>query len=89
MCIIKKQFLKHEHFLSSHILVCFTMQLSKRSHHNALERKRRDHIKESFNGLRDAVPSLQGEKVRIHFYSLQQYIHQVVENLILVAVLIY
>jgi len=65
------------------------MQLSKRSHHNALERKRRDHIKESFNGLRDAVPSLQGEKVRIHFYSLQQYIHQVVENLILVAVLIY
>uniref|UniRef100_H2ZK05 Protein max n=1 Tax=Ciona savignyi TaxID=51511 RepID=H2ZK05_CIOSA len=36
--------------------------LSKRSHHNALERKRRDHIKESFNGLRDSVPSLQGEK---------------------------
>jgi len=35
---------------------------SKRSHHNALERKRRDHIKESFNGLRDSVPSLQGEK---------------------------
>ncbi|CAK8693283.1 protein max-like [Clavelina lepadiformis] len=36
--------------------------VSKRSHHNALERKRRDHIKESFNGLRDSVPALQGEK---------------------------
>lgn len=35
---------------------------TKRSHHNALERKRRDHIKESFNGLRDSVPSLSGEK---------------------------
>lgn len=35
---------------------------TKRSHHNALERKRRDHIKESFNGLRDSVPSLNGEK---------------------------
>lgn len=34
----------------------------KRAHHNALERKRRDHIKDSFNSLRDAVPSLQGEK---------------------------
>ncbi|MED6248326.1 hypothetical protein ATANTOWER_031591 [Ataeniobius toweri] len=34
----------------------------KRAHHNALERKRRDHIKDSFHGLRDSVPSLQGEK---------------------------
>lgn len=34
----------------------------KRAHHNALERKRRDHIKDSFNSLRDAVPSLLGEK---------------------------
>ncbi|XP_071962931.1 protein max-like isoform X2 [Antedon mediterranea] len=34
----------------------------KRAHHNALERKRRDHIKDSFNMLRDAVPNLQGEK---------------------------
>jgi len=34
----------------------------KRAHHNALERKRRDHIKDSFSGLRDAVPSLHGEK---------------------------
>ncbi|KAM4713752.1 protein max isoform 2-T2 [Anableps anableps] len=34
----------------------------KRAHHNALERKRRDHIKDSFHSLRDSVPSLQGEK---------------------------
>ena len=31
----------------------------KRAHHNALERKRRDHIKDSFNGLKDAIPTLQ------------------------------
>eukprot|EP00069_Balaena_mysticetus_P004687 bmy_17479T0 len=37
----------------------------KRAHHNALERKRRDHIKDSFHSLRDSVPSLQGEKVFI------------------------
>ncbi|XP_012227051.1 protein max isoform X2 [Linepithema humile] len=35
----------------------------KRAHHNALERKRRDHIKDSFSSLRDAVPSLAAEKV--------------------------
>lgn len=40
----------------------FMTQAEKRAHHNALERKRRDHIKESFHGLRDSVPSLQGEK---------------------------
>lgn len=39
-------------------------QVDKRAHHNALERKRRDHIKDSFSGLRDSVPSLQGEKVK-------------------------
>ncbi|MEQ2276426.1 hypothetical protein XENORESO_019695 [Xenotaenia resolanae] len=38
------------------------LQADKRAHHNALERKRRDHIKDSFHGLRDSVPSLQGEK---------------------------
>ncbi|XP_054154237.1 protein max-like isoform X2 [Oppia nitens] len=37
-------------------------QADKRAHHNALERKRRDHIKDSFSSLRDAVPSLNGEK---------------------------
>ncbi|CAD7092771.1 unnamed protein product [Hermetia illucens] len=37
-------------------------QAEKRAHHNALERKRRDHIKDSFTSLREAVPSLQGEK---------------------------
>lgn len=39
------------------------MQAEKRAHHNALERKRRDHIKDSFSSLRDSVPALQGEKV--------------------------
>ncbi|XP_019767566.1 protein max isoform X4 [Dendroctonus ponderosae] len=34
----------------------------KRAHHNALERKRRDHIKDSFSSLRNSVPSLHGEK---------------------------
>eukprot|EP00121_Abeoforma_whisleri_P005679 Awhi_evm1s5151 len=34
----------------------------KRAHHNALERKRRDHIKESFSVLRDQIPTLSGEK---------------------------
>lgn len=38
-------------------------QAEKRAHHNALERKRRDHIKDSFTSLRESVPSLQGEKV--------------------------
>jgi len=38
-------------------------QAEKRAHHNALERKRRDHIKDSFSSLRDSVPALSGEKV--------------------------
>lgn len=37
-------------------------QAEKRAHHNALERKRRDHIKDSFSSLRDSVPALSGEK---------------------------
>ncbi|GFX73646.1 protein max [Trichonephila clavipes] len=36
----------------------------KRAHHNALERKRRDHIKDSFSSLRDSLPAFQGDKVR-------------------------
>jgi len=40
----------------------YSQQVDKRAHHNALERKRRDHIKDSFSGLRDSVPSLQSEK---------------------------
>ncbi|XP_070378237.1 protein max-like isoform X6 [Dermacentor albipictus] len=39
-----------------------SLDADKRAHHNALERRRRDHIKFSFTSLRDAVPSLQGEK---------------------------
>ncbi|KAH9639207.1 hypothetical protein HF086_014071 [Spodoptera exigua] len=38
-------------------------QAEKRAHHNALERRRRDHIKDSFTSLREAVPALQNEKV--------------------------
>lgn len=34
----------------------------KRSHHNVLERKRRDLIKDSFAKLRDAVPTLSNER---------------------------
>lgn len=43
--------------------VILSLQADKRAHHNALERKRRDHIKDSFHSLRDSVPALQGEKV--------------------------
>ncbi|KAM6392605.1 LOW QUALITY PROTEIN: protein max [Pluvialis apricaria] len=39
-----------------------SLRADKRAHHNALERKRRDHIKDSFHSLRDSVPSLQGER---------------------------
>jgi len=38
------------------------MSLDRRAHHSALERKRRDHIKDSFTGLRDAIPTMQGDK---------------------------
>jgi hypothetical protein len=43
--------------------MCASLQAEKRAHHNALERKRRDHIKDSFTSLRESVPALQGEKV--------------------------
>ncbi|XP_073853639.1 protein max isoform X7 [Macaca fascicularis] len=43
----------------------FQSAADKRAHHNALERKRRDHIKDSFHSLRDSVPSLQGEKTPV------------------------
>ena len=32
----------------------------RRAQHSALERKRRDHIKDSFTGLRDAIPTMKG-----------------------------
>ncbi len=41
----------------------------RRSHHNALERKRRDNIKDSFSMLRDSIPMMIGEKV--HQISVQ------------------
>ena len=37
--------------------------VDKRAHHNALERQRRDHIKDSFHSLRDCIPALHSEKV--------------------------
>ena len=64
-------------FLNS--LMCLVCQAEKRAHHNALERKRRDHIKDSFHSLRDSVPDLQGEKVKpsevktLHFFYLKGY----------------
>lgn len=54
-----------------------SLQADKRAHHNALERKRRDHIKDSFHGLRDSVPALQGEKVRETFI---HFLHSITEE---------
>eukprot|EP00123_Amoebidium_parasiticum_P018533 comp24234_c0_seq2/m.44724 comp24234_c0_seq2/g.44724 ORF comp24234_c0_seq2/g.44724 comp24234_c0_seq2/m.44724 type:complete len:108 (-) comp24234_c0_seq2:652-975(-) len=50
----------------------------KRAHHNALERKRRDHIKESFSILRDQIPNLNGEKASraAILNTARDYIHQ-------------
>ena len=49
---------------SSHLTIFFIFRgnstQDKRAHHNALERKRRDHIKDSFTGLRDAIPTMRG-----------------------------
>ncbi|UJR15046.1 hypothetical protein I4U23_002019 [Adineta vaga] len=52
-------------------------QAEKRAHHNALERKRRDHIKGSFNDLRDVIPFIKGEKAsRAHVLkSATDHIH--------------
>uniref|UniRef100_A0A3B4TJC9 Protein max n=3 Tax=Seriola TaxID=8160 RepID=A0A3B4TJC9_SERDU len=51
----------------------------KRAHHNALERKRRDHIKDSFHSLRDSVPSLQGEKNSVKQASRAQILDKATE----------
>jgi len=48
--------------LSSTSRGAYISQAERRAHHNALERKRRDHIKDSFTSLRDTVPSLHGDK---------------------------
>jgi hypothetical protein len=34
----------------------------RRAHHNELERRRRDHIKDHFSSLKNAIPLLEGEK---------------------------
>ena len=54
-------------------------QAEKRAHHNALERKRRDHIKDSFTNLRDSVPSLHGEKVSKRISSRAQILKKAAE----------
>jgi len=54
-------------------------QAEKRAHHNALERKRRDHIKDSFTSLRDSVPSLVGEKVSKRVSSRAQILKKAAE----------
>uniref|UniRef100_F1LCC8 Protein max n=1 Tax=Ascaris suum TaxID=6253 RepID=F1LCC8_ASCSU len=38
------------------------MDDDRRAHHNELERRRRDHIKDHFMSLKDAIPLLDGEK---------------------------
>uniref|UniRef100_A0A671WFW3 Protein max n=1 Tax=Sparus aurata TaxID=8175 RepID=A0A671WFW3_SPAAU len=56
-----------------------SLQADKRAHHNALERKRRDHIKDSFHGLRDSVPALQGEKNSVKQASRAQILDKATE----------
>lgn len=51
------------HVTGYELLLILQMGMSKRYHHNELERKRRDHIKDSFSLLRDVIPSVAGEKV--------------------------
>ena len=54
-----KYFYQNEDDLSGGANLSHLSDSEKRAHHNALERKRRDHIKDSFNGLKDAIPTLQ------------------------------
>lgn len=64
---LNNQFNSHEQVLDNFAVPQQTATMSeadrKRAHHNALERKRRDHIKDSFHTLRDAIPNIKGEKV--------------------------
>lgn len=57
-------------------------QAEKRAHHNALERRRRDHIKDSFTSLREAVPALQNEKVasRAQILKKSSRVHTIYEK---------
>ena len=51
----------------------------KRAHHNELERKRRDHIKDSFSGLKDAIPTLQVAPGKVVFYE-EIVLHQLFDQ---------
>ena len=37
-------------------------QPERREHHNELERRRRDHIKDSFDRVKEAIPGMDGQK---------------------------
>lgn len=58
-------YLDQEESLSDTTSEKFDPKADKRAHHNALERKRRDHIKDSFSSLKNAVPTFNGEKVGV------------------------
>uniref|UniRef100_A0A915JU94 BHLH domain-containing protein n=1 Tax=Romanomermis culicivorax TaxID=13658 RepID=A0A915JU94_ROMCU len=55
----------------------------RRAHHNALERKRRDHIKDSFTSLREVVPTLKGEKASraLILKKAADYIHMLKDDI--------
>lgn len=44
------------------------LKQEKKAVHNALERKRRDHIKEMFTQLRIVVPTIEKDKVGFAFF---------------------
>eukprot|EP00039_Didymoeca_costata_P029187 m.23580 g.23580 ORF g.23580 m.23580 type:complete len:176 (+) comp7517_c0_seq3:315-842(+) len=52
----------HNNDPQTYVLPPNPTKADKRAHHNALERKRRDNIKDNFNVLRDSIPTIQGEK---------------------------
>lgn len=58
-------YLEEQESLSDTTSEKFDPKADKRAHHNALERKRRDHIKDSFSSLKNAVPTFNGEKVGV------------------------
>ena len=62
-CALTQTHLHTHAHIQTHTHTQDNPMVDKRAHHNALERRRRDHIKDSFHDLRDCIPSLQGEKV--------------------------
>ncbi|VDK20944.1 unnamed protein product, partial [Anisakis simplex] len=57
------------------------MDGDRRAHHNELERRRRDHIKDHFMSLKDAIPLLDGEKVTTNsFLHLRCYLNSIAQS---------